>query len=177
LIVAAVLLLTVAAAISGFTSTRASGGLVETRRTVEETETPAGATKTVTAKSAGKEAIPPETTQSTTETIPGKTIKTTTESSQPVVQNTPQALATAGLILLLVGVPLCAPQVLHDSAKELSAMRVVFYGIAGVFGILAIRAGWDAKSLGDVKIDSGWAGLLSAAFAAKAAQSFSENRG
>jgi hypothetical protein len=102
-------------------------------------------------------------------------IKKQTTTDETIIAPIPSTLPALGVLLILVGLPICFPTMLRDGTST-SAMRVAFYALMSVFMILIVKAGWNATSISDIKVDPSWAALLSSALVAKSAQSFSENR-
>lgn len=86
------------------------------------------------------------------------------------------ALASVGFFLMLLGMAFYFPDMLKDETKgSISTMRVIIFMIVSVFVLLAVKAGWSAKSIKDLELDATWGYILLAALGSKAVQSLGES--
>jgi hypothetical protein len=92
------------------------------------------------------------------------------------VQSNAGDLVACSVVLLLSGLIFVMPSLVTDGSGEYSTIRVAVLAVVLVFALLTVRAGWAAASLGDLKLDNSWVGILAMAFGGKVFQSFAEMR-
>lgn len=87
------------------------------------------------------------------------------------------AAAAAGTLLVLALI-LEAPTLIMDDAAaaggEPSTMRILTLAIILTFCLLMLRTGWNSNSLPDLKDQSNWVWLVTAALGGKAVQKYAE---
>lgn len=84
------------------------------------------------------------------------------------------ALPAISFLFLMLSIAFLFPDMLEDSSKMLSTMRVIVYMVVCVFVFIAIKLGWGASNFDDFHIDRTWVYILGLAFGSKVFQSFSE---
>jgi hypothetical protein len=77
---------------------------------------------------------------------------------------------------IMLGFAFAFPDLLRDSNKGLSTMRIVVFMMVNVICILLLKIGWDAKSLGAIGLDQYWMGVIAFIFGAKATQTYFESK-
>lgn len=77
---------------------------------------------------------------------------------------------------IMLGIAFAFPDLLQDSNKGLSTMRIVVFMMINVICILLLQIGWGKHSLKDIGIDQYWMGIIAFVFGAKATQSYFESK-
>src|SRR5438128_560657 len=78
--------------------------------------------------------------------------------------------------IIMLGVALAFPDLLRDSTKGLSTMRIVVFMIINVICILLLKIGWGQKSLSAIGLNQYWMGIIAFVFGAKATQTYFESK-
>lgn len=77
---------------------------------------------------------------------------------------------------ITLGFAFAFPDLLKDSNKGLSTMRIVVFMMVNVICMLLLKIGWEAKSLHDIGLDQYWMGVIAFIFGAKATQTYFESK-
>jgi hypothetical protein len=77
---------------------------------------------------------------------------------------------------VMLGFAFAFPELLRDSTKGLSTMRIVVFMIVNVICILLLKIGWDQPSLKAIGLDQYWMGVIAFVFGAKATQTYFESK-
>ena len=77
---------------------------------------------------------------------------------------------------IMMGMAFAFPELLRDSNKGLSTMRIVVFMMINVICILLLKIGWEQHSLKTMGLDQFWVAMIAFVFGAKATQSYFENR-
>jgi hypothetical protein len=77
---------------------------------------------------------------------------------------------------IMMGMVFAYPDLLRDSNKGLSTMRLVVFMMINVICILLLKIGWGQDSLAKIGLDQYWMGLIAFVFGAKATQSYFESK-
>jgi len=83
-----------------------------------------------------------------------------------------------GFFIIMLGIACAFPDLLRDTNKGLSTMRIVVFMMVNVICIIMLKIGWDdaTKSLKDIGLDQYWMGVIAFTFGAKATQSYFESK-
>ncbi len=77
---------------------------------------------------------------------------------------------------IMLGVAFAFPDLLRDSTKGLSTMRLVVFMMTNVICILLLKIGWGQTSLKAIGLDQYWMGVIAFVFGAKATQTYFESK-
>src|SRR6185503_16870565 len=77
---------------------------------------------------------------------------------------------------IMLGVAFAFPDLLRDSNKGLSTMRMVVFMMTNVICILLLKIGWAQTSLKGIGLDQYWMGVIAFVFGAKATQTYFESK-
>lgn len=77
---------------------------------------------------------------------------------------------------IMLGIAFAFPELLRDSNKGLSTMRIIVFMIINVICLLLLKIGWDQHSLKDIGVDQWWVSIIGFVFGAKATQSYFESK-
>jgi lysylphosphatidylglycerol synthetase-like protein (DUF2156 family) len=94
---------------------------------------------------------------------------------QLVGKVTGEAIAIVFFVIML-GFSFAFPDLLRDSNKGLSTMRIVVFMMINVICMLLLKIGWEQSSLRAIGLDEYWMGVIAFVFGAKATQSYFESK-
>lgn len=77
---------------------------------------------------------------------------------------------------IMLGFAFAFPDLLRDSNKGLSTMRIVVFMMVNVICILLLKIGWEQPSLKAIGVDQYWMGIIAFVFGAKATQTYFESK-
>ncbi|HEY4323818.1 MAG TPA: hypothetical protein VGN20_07520 [Mucilaginibacter sp.] len=77
---------------------------------------------------------------------------------------------------IMLGIAFAFPELLRDSNKGLSTMRIIVFMIINVICLLLLKIGWDEHSLKEIGVDQWWVSIIGFVFGAKATQSYFESK-
>ena len=77
---------------------------------------------------------------------------------------------------IMLGVAFAFPELLRDSNKGLSTMRLVVFMMVNVICILLLKIGWGQTSLEGIGLNQYWMGVIAFVFGAKATQTYFESK-
>ncbi|HEY2583182.1 MAG TPA: hypothetical protein VGI43_15325 [Mucilaginibacter sp.] len=77
---------------------------------------------------------------------------------------------------IMLGIAFAFPELLRDSNKGLSTMRIIVFMIINVICLLLLKIGWDRHSLKEIGVDQWWVSIIGFVFGAKATQSYFESK-
>jgi len=84
----------------------------------------------------------------------------------------------ADFFAIMLGFAFAFPDLLKDTNKGLSTMRIVVFMMVNVICIILLKIGWDDKttSLRAIGLDQYWMGVIAFIFGAKATQSYFDSK-
>jgi len=77
---------------------------------------------------------------------------------------------------IMLGFAFAFPELLRDSTKGLSTMRIVVFMMINVICMLLLKIGWEQHDLKAIGLDEYWMGVIAFTFGAKATQSYFESK-
>jgi hypothetical protein len=77
---------------------------------------------------------------------------------------------------IMLGFSFAFPDLLQDSNKGLSTMRIVVFMMINVICMLLLKIGWHSITLSAIGLDQYWMGVIAFVFGAKAAQTYFESK-
>lgn len=77
---------------------------------------------------------------------------------------------------IMLGFSFAFPELLRDSNKGLSTMRIAVFMMINVICMLLLKIGWEQHDLIAIGLDEYWMGVIAFVFGAKATQSYFESK-
>jgi hypothetical protein len=77
---------------------------------------------------------------------------------------------------IMLGIAFAFPDLLRDSNKGLSTMRIIVFMLINVICLLLLKIGWAQPNLKAIGLDQYWVGVIAFIFGAKATQSYFESK-
>jgi hypothetical protein len=77
---------------------------------------------------------------------------------------------------IMLGFAFVFPDLLRDSNKGLSTMRIVVFMMINVICMLLLKIGWEQHDLKAIGLDQYWMGVIAFVFGAKATQTYFESK-
>jgi drug/metabolite transporter (DMT)-like permease len=113
------------------------------------------------------------------EQLPGKINASTSGGIDGKTQNiyeTGGGIIAIDFFAIMLGFAFAFPDLLRDSNKGLSTMRIVVFMMINVICILLLKIGWGQPHLKDIGLDQYWMGVIAFVFGAKATQTYFESK-
>jgi hypothetical protein len=82
----------------------------------------------------------------------------------------------ADFFVIMLGIVFAFPDLLRDSNKGLSTMRISVFMMINVICILLLKIGWGKGSLTEIGLNQYWMGVIAFVFGAKATQTYFESK-
>ncbi|SDT19224.1 hypothetical protein SAMN05216490_2697 [Mucilaginibacter mallensis] len=77
---------------------------------------------------------------------------------------------------IMLGFSFAFPELLRDSNKGISTMRIAVFMMINVICMLLLKIGWEKHDLKAIGLDEYWMGVIAFVFGAKATQSYFESK-